>query len=154
MKFYPMIQDGELTYAPPIAEQRKKLLEKQKDGTVFEETLTVFRPSKTRKQLGAFWGLAMSIAVAELDDRGYDTSFLLNVPKPTGIAITKDLLCEYLYNVCPIFDEDGKRITLSKANTQQAAKFFDDCRNFMASQWSITIPEPSPLWREEKAKVT
>ena len=153
MKFLSQKEDGVLTFAPHIAGQRNQFIDRLKDGETVEETLTVLRPSKTQKQLGAFWGLAMSIAVAELDDRGYDTSFLLNTPKPTGIAITKALLCEYLYNVCPIFDEDGKRITLSKADTQQAAKFFDDSRNFMASQWSITIPEPSPLWREEKAKV-
>ena len=87
-------------------------------------------------------------AVTELDDRGYDTSFILNTPKPTGIGIDKNLLCDYFYNVCPIFNEDGKRITLSKMNIEQAMKFFGDVRNFLASQWSIVVPEPDPNWRE------
>ena len=94
----------------------------------------------------------MAQAVIELDDMGYDTSFILNTDKPTGIGITAEHLTTFFYSVCPMFDDDGKHITLSKSNTKQAAKFFDDVRNYLASQWGIHIPEPDIDWKEKSEK--
>lgn len=107
---------------------------------------------KSQDQLGAIFGLAIAQIIAEFNDLGMDTSYLIKTDKPTGIGVTTDLLKEYLYAVCPIYGDSGGRITLSKANTSQAAKFFDDIRNYASSQWGIVIPDPNPKWREELAK--
>jgi len=147
MKFIGTKSNGQLLFPPPVAEMRKKYWDGIKEDTIVEESLVVKRESKTNKQLGAYWKLAMAMAIDELDYRGYDTSFILKTDKPTGIKITKDLLCDFFYNICPIFNDDSQIITLSKATTTQAAKFFDDTRNYLASQWSIYVPEPDPEWR-------
>ena len=146
MKFIGTKQDGQLVHAPSIAEEKRKYWERVPEGAIVESSLTVKRRDKTTNQLGAIWGLMLSQAVSELDDRGYDTSFIYNLFNPTGIGITKDDLCHFFYQACPIYN-DGERITLSKSNTEQAAKFFNDARNYMASQWGINIPEPNQDWK-------
>ena len=49
-----------------------------------------------------------------------------------------------------IYNEEGQRITLSHkdCDTKAAAIFFEEMRNWSASQWSIYIPDPNPLWKE------
>ena len=148
MKFPGVKTNGQLVHAPAIAEAKRKYWERAPEGAMIESSLTVKHKDKTSNQLGAIWGLMLTQAVSKLDDRGYDTSFIYNLSKPTGIAITKDDLCHFFYNACPIYN-DNQRITLSKSDTKQAAKFFDDVRDFMASQWGIYIPEPDPNWREK-----
>jgi len=147
--FYGTKIKGKPVYPPAISEQRRKAWDKVKEGGRFKSSLTVPRGSKSQSQLGAIWGLMMTQACAELDDRGYDTSFIYNLPDPTGIAIDQETLCGYLYEACPIRNEMGHKITLSKADTIQAAKFFEDVRAFLASQWSIVIPDPNPNWKGE-----
>ena len=87
----------------------------------------------------------------EFDDRGWDSSILLNLDKPTGIGVTTNFLKEYFYIVTPMYSDDGKRITLSHkdCDTKAASKFFDDVSAWCASQFSIYIPSPDPLWREK-----
>jgi hypothetical protein len=46
-------------------------------------------------------------------------------------------------------NDEGERITLSKADTSQASKFFEDIRAFAASQWSVNIPDPDPDWKRK-----
>ena len=131
-------------------EARNQWLANQKEGVEIVDTLQIARHNKTNQQVKTYWGLAMQMAVSEFDSRGYDTSYLLRIDKPTGIGITKDMLYEYLCNVCPIYDEEGQRITLSKTTIKEMTKFFNDCRNYMASQWSIIIPDPNPDWWKVK----
>jgi len=143
-------QDSKVIYPPAVAEERRKYWSRIKDGTTVKTSITVPRPGKSDLQLGAIWGLMLSQAVNELSDRGYDTSFIYNLPNPTGIEITKDDLCQYFYNACPIYNGVGHRITLSKSSTTEAAKFFEDVRNFLASQWSIVVENPDPDWKNKK----
>lgn len=146
--------DGKFVAPAPIAEQARKYWDRIKEGSVVIKSLSVPHKDKSNKQLGAIWGLLLTTAVIELEDMGYDTSFIYNLPNPTGIAITKDDLCMYFYAACPIYNENGKQISLSKANIAEAAKFFDDVRNLMASQWGIIIPEPDPNWKEKQHENT
>jgi len=142
-------QNGKFQCPPAIAEQMRIYWARVPEGTRVIKSMKVPRANKSGEQLGAIWGLMIAQAVKALDDYGYDTSFLYNLPKPTGVGITSDDLCMYLYKACPIWSE-GKIITLSKASTSEAAKFFDDARNFIASQWGIHIPEPDPNWKLTK----
>jgi len=150
MDFYGTKNNGNICFSAMQLQFRKLYIESLKDGAEIKESITILRKSKTNKQVKAHWGMIINMSLAEFEDRGYDTSYILRLDKPTGIAISKDLLYEYLCNVCPIFDENGKRITLSKMDTAQASKFFEDCRNHLASQWSIYISEPDENWKDKK----
>ena len=135
--------------------QSQKLLHAQFLGTLKDDyrvvmTITRDTKPKTHAQVKTIFGLAIAQIVADFETRGWDSSMLLNMPKPTGVEVSKGLLKEFLYAVCPIYDDNDKLITLSKADTRQAAKFFDEIRNYAASQWSLYIPEPDPRWKEEK----
>ena len=149
MDFYGTKIDDRLVYPAAIAEEHRKFWNSIKDGAIVKSSLIVPREDKSNAQLGAIWGLMLSQAVNILEERGYDTSFIYNLRQPTGIGITKDDLCKFFYTACPIRNEDGKVITLSKANTVQAAKFFDDVRNWMAGQWAIVIADPNPDWAND-----
>lgn len=141
--------NGKLVHSDVIAEQKRKYWNSIKEGADVKSSLTVPRKDKSQKQLGAIWGLMMSRVKIALDDMGYDSSFIYNLPSPTGVPIDETALCGFFYVVCPIKNEEGFRITLSKANTKEAAKFFDDVRNYCASQWSIVVPDPNPNWKQE-----
>ena len=126
-------------------QQFNEWLDSEKDGCLQWEGKRARKP-KSQEQLGAIFGLAIAMIIAEFNDLGMDTSYLLKTDKPTGIGVTADLLKEYFYAVCPIFDDDGKRVTLSKMSTKQAAEFFDAIRNYASSQWGIVIPDPDRNW--------
>lgn len=136
-------------YPPLIKESRGKKWADIKDGTEIWTDFGVVRQLRSSEQLGAIFGLMLTRAVVILTDRGEDTSLIYNLAKPTGVAISVNNLKDYFYAATPMYNEQGIKIRLSKANTKEAAKFFDDVRNYLASQWSITIPEPDKNWREK-----
>jgi len=149
MEFFAKKENGTIVLPAIQNHLMNNFIKSIKDGKDVIYSIKVAHKPKSNKQIKAYWGLAMRHACAELSDRGWDTSTLLNTNKPTGIEIGPELLYEFLCNVCPVFNESGKRLTLSKMDTKQAAEFFDNCRNYMASQWSIAIPEPNPNWRRD-----
>jgi len=111
--------------------------------------IKLWRPGKTHQQVKAIFGLALKSIKQEFDDRGWDTSILLRSEMPTGIAVTPTLLKEYLYAVCPIFNDSGDAITLSHkdCDTAKTAKFFSDIQAWVSTQWCILIPDPDPSWK-------
>jgi len=50
-----------------------------------------------------------------------------------------------------VTDDDGRRVTLSKMSTVQAAKFLDECRNLVSTTVGIYIPDPNPNWKSERS---
>ena len=149
MDFYGTKQNDKAVYPPVIAEQRRKQWAKIPEGAIFKSSLVVPRNPKTYQQIKAHWGMVIGMTIEELDSRGYDTSFLYNLPTPTGIAIKGAQLQQFLYAACPTYAEDGRELTLSKMDTMEASDFFDRCRSFLASQWSIVIPEPDKDWKNQ-----
>ncbi|MFA5381938.1 MAG: hypothetical protein WC356_02145 [Candidatus Micrarchaeia archaeon] len=152
IKIYGVIANGEFQATPEQQRIETHYLQSFKDGTLVERIVKKYSQPKTQQQLGAYFGLALTMIVAEFNDRGYDTSYLLRIDTPTGIGITKYLLKDYLYSVCPIYNDNGERITLAKASIEQTAKHFDDVRSFCASQWGIVIPDPDKNFRNNKEK--
>lgn len=149
MKILGVKQNGKFVADPSANSQAKHWWEAIKDGTPILKSLEVYRSPKTDKQLGAIFGLMLAKAKCELDHRGIDTSFIFKLENPTGIDICIEDLKQYFYTTCPIYNEEGIRITLSKSNTKEAARFFDDVRAWLASQWSIVVPEPDPDWKDK-----
>lgn len=146
MELHGEILNHELTLSDIQSKSRQQWLASLKDGTRVKETLVRETKEGTYQQIKTIFGLVIAMIVTGFNDLGWDSSYLLKTDLPTGVPITKGLLKEYFYIVCPIEDEEGNRITLSKANIMQRMKFIDDTRNFAASQWGMDIPDPNPNW--------
>ena len=149
LECYGTIYNGKLEWSGDQKLVMAEEFRKCKDGTQVWIRFGRIKTPKTSAQLKAWWGLFASYVITEFNDRGYDTSYILKVTNPTGIPIDRELLKEYLYNVCPIYRE-SRRVTMSSMNIEEMNKFFDDCRNFAASQWQIFVPEPDKNYRDKK----
>lgn len=141
---YPAIQD----------ELFRRYVASMKDGTLVRVAITKSEAQKTYQQIKAIWGLAIAQILDAFEDRGWDASIIYGDNIPTGTKVSKGTLLEFLYQRCPIEDDEGNRIRLSnkQCSIERATKFFDDIRNFAASQWSITVPDPDPNWKSKEAK--
>lgn len=110
---------------------------------------------KSQNQLGAHFGLMIASAIEQANDIGLDTSSflreLIREDLPSGIGLTTNFLKEIFYCLCPMYDDNDRRVTLSKANTIQASKHFEDCRNLLAAH-GIYIEEPNPNWKQNKCE--
>jgi len=140
--------DGKNKYDRAAFQQH---VDSQTDGC-YEMVWRKAKKPKSKNQLGAHFGLMIASAIEQANDMGMDTSsFLREMVKddlPTGVGLTANFLKEIFYFLCPMYDEDGKRVTLSRANTVQASKHLKDCCNLLASR-GIYIPEPDPEWRNK-----
>lgn len=149
MELTGVIKNGSLMLSQTQLVLRKNWLKSLKDGTLISEELSVHRKPKSWQQVKTHWGLVISTILETFSDNGWDSSILLNLPIPTGVEVTKGMLQEYLYAACPVHNEAGERITLSKMDTLQASKFFEMVRNFASSQWGCYIPDPDPNYKEK-----
>lgn len=106
---------------------------------------------KSNAQLGAFFGLLLGSAIEQANDMGLDTSLFLREmvrsDVPSGMGLTKGLLKEIFYCLCPMYRGD-KRITLSRASKGEAAKFFTDCQTLLSAH-GIYVPDPDPAWKDK-----
>lgn len=143
-------EEKTISMTPIIAQSRKQYLATLKAGTNVIDTVKVVRRRKTWKQCKTIFGQALKQIENQFEEWGYDTSYLYKwIDTPTGVAISKDNLIDLFYNLFPIY-RDGARITLSKMTTIEASTFYEKIRNYVASQWSIVIPEPDPNWKEKE----
>ena len=118
----------------------------------YELEIKLAKKHKSKNQLGAHFGLMIATAIEKANDDGVDTStFLREMVRgdlPNGIGLTTNFLKELFYCLCPMYDDNGKRITLSRASTIQASKHLEDCRNLLAGH-GIYVPEPNPEYNKE-----
>jgi len=143
MNFPGYVKDGCLYFSPEIARIRTTFLNETKDDTKIVESITRQYPGKTDKQLGAWFGLLISMVLREFDERGWDMQVIFkNVP--AGLRMTPDAMYQFL---CGMFGE-GK--TLSQMDTIEASRLFEESRKWIASQWQIYVPDPDPNWREKQ----
>jgi len=149
MDFPCVKKNGQLVYPSLVARDRLMYLEKQPEGARFKETLTRVRSPKTHQQVKTIFGHCIMYLITEFIERGWDTSYLLKLDKPTGVPPSKTLFKEYFYGVCPMEDDEGEQITLSDAGKEQVVEFIDNIMNHSSSIWGIYIPEPDPNWKEK-----
>lgn len=149
-EFHGQSLNGILQFPKSVEQQRTNLLKKY-DEKFLTERLLLRRPLRTQQQIKCHFGLLISTVIAKANDEGIDTSAFLKMlvqdDLPTGIGLTADFLHELFYLVCPIFDKEGHRTTLSKMDVEQASQWFDQCRNLLASR-GIYVPDPNPNWRK------
>ena len=148
MKFTGMVTNGELVLSSEQKALRQQFLDTM-TGKAFVEEIKRYRQKKSSKQLGAYFGLFAKTVLAEFEDRGIDTSYIFKLDKPTGIPISTGVLKDYMYSVCPTHDDKDNQITIRDMDTIQMAGFFDECRNFASSQWSIYVPEPDKDYKRK-----
>jgi len=149
IEFHGQSQDGTLQFPKNIEEQRMLLLKKY-DGKFLTERLTVRRPLRTSQQIKCHFGLLINTVIARANDEGIDTSSFLKLlvrdDLPSGMGLTSDFLHELFYLVCPIFNEEGHRTTLSKMTVDEASRWFEECRNLLASR-GIYVDDPDKNWK-------
>jgi len=150
-EFHGQSLNGILQFPKNVEQQRTSLLKKY-DGKWLIERLLLSRPLRTQQQIKCHFGLLINTVIAKANDEGIDTSTFLKLlvqeDLPTGIGLTKDFLNELFYLICPIFDDEGHRTTLSKMDVEQASQWFGLCRNLLASR-GIYIDDPDPKWRNK-----
>ena len=146
------VQGDSLIAAIPQITLEKRYISSLKDGTQVTKEIKPIRKGKTHKQIKTIFGLVIMDALQQLEDRGIGTDQILHLELPTGNAITMGFLKEYLYAVCPMYNEDDKRITLSHKDctTKCAHDFIDAARNHLASQWQVFIADPNPDWNKKE----
>ena len=113
MQFVGTKQGGGMTFSVHQITLRRRYIASLKDGTPLSEEIKPIRKSKTHQQIKTIFGLAIMTILEQFEERGIGTDELLGLEIPTGNSISKGMMKEYLYAVCPIYSEDGKRITLS-----------------------------------------
>lgn len=152
MEFHFVKQGKILTLSGAQRLLREQYITRLKEGTVVRETLTKTTVNKTHAQIKAIFGLAISFVIERFEEWGWDSSVILGGDIPTGVPVSKVLLKEYFYVMCPICDSDGNRITLSNKNVgiEEANKFFEEIRNLSAAKWQIVIPDPDPEWKKKQ----
>lgn len=152
MKTYGIIQQGQIVRPFIQEESRRRWLGSIKDGTQVVEELKKFHPSKTHKQVKLIFGNMIENTIVQANDLGIDVSdflkYLLDDRIPKGQGLTKDFLHEIMYVICPTTDEDGKRTTLSKMDSEQASNLYERFRNIVAPL-GIDIPDADINWREK-----
>lgn len=151
MIVHGIIQQKRLMLDVSQRQLKQRYIANLKDDTKVSLEIKPIRQSKTHQQVKTIFGLAIMTILEQFEERGIGTDELLGLEIPTGNPVSKGMMKEYLYAICPIYSEDGKRITLSHRDctTKCAADFFDAIRNFMASQYGVYIPEPDPDWRKK-----
>ncbi len=125
---------------------------KKNEGRNIVEILKRETKQRSLSQLRAHFGLALQTIVEAFDERGWDSSFIYNMPIPTGVPVNKDMLQQYFYALYPTTNDKGEIITLSHEDfdTVKEMTFFDAIRNHTSSQWSIYIPDPDPNWKDKQ----
>ena len=149
-EFTGIIKDGSWELPLTQLRLRENYLKSLKDGTKVIESLRKEGKQKTWKQCKTQFGLAIKRIIDEFNNNGWDCSILYNLPKSTGVPVNEDMLQQYFYALFPTRNDEGFYITMSDPTWERthSMAFFDNIRNYAASQWSIYIPDPDPNWKE------
>ena len=143
-------ENGGYVYAENSQMLAKNYLNSVKPGSLLRVEIVRQYPPKTKEQLGMIFGLMLEQTIVQANDLGIDVSgflrFLLDGSIPKGVGLTKDFLLAIAYAVCPTVDSEGRRVTLSRMDTQQASEFFERFRAIVGPL-GIDIQDPNPRWR-------
>lgn len=153
MEIHGQIKNGQIVMSPEMVAFRDNWAVRIKDGTAVKIKITRIGRNKTLQQLKCHWGLVVGLIRQEFRNRGMDLGALLNSPRiPEGIEVPPDVIQSILYACCSAVGDDGERKTLSRMDTIEASRFFESCRNYVATAWHIQIPDPDPNWKFKNDK--
>lgn len=96
---------------------------------------------KTHQQVKTHFGLAVAMIRDAMIEMGWSIC---------GISPNKEMIHEILLKACGGVGELGQSKRLSEMTTAEAAQFFENIRDWAATQLGINIPNPDPNWQENK----
>ena len=67
-----------------------------------------------------------------------------------GVAPSKDMIHEILTKCCGGVGPLGQTVRLSEQTIDQAMKFFENIRDWAATELHLVIPDPRKDWKKEK----
>lgn len=94
--------------------------------------------NKTHRQVKTHFGLAVTIIRETMIEKGWSIC---------GIAPNKEMIHEILLKSCGGVGELGQTKRLSEMTTTEASQFFENIRDWAATQLGINIPDPDPNWK-------
>ena len=145
--------DGQARDRQRIHDQVDEWLDAERNGCLSLEGKRAVKP-KSNQQVKMIFGLMIESTIVQCNDLGIDISYLLKYlvdEFPKGQGITKPFLHQLMYVICPMTDDEGRRVTLSKMSTVQAANLFDSFRTILAPL-GVVIQDPDPSWREKESE--
>lgn len=140
LTLHGQVKDGRLTYQPPNDELYTRWLS-DCEGKSVKVRLSRVGPQKTRKQLGAYFGLAVMMIRQAMVEHGWDIC---------GIAPNKQMIHEILLKCCGGVGPGGEMKRLSEMTIDEACVFFDNVRTWAVTQLGINVPDPDPTWRDRQ----
>lgn len=141
MELHGWIEKGELKF-PPIQNQLKKqFLATLKDGTAIRETLIREGRAKSWKQVKAIFGVPVEMVRLRLYEMRVDVC---------GVPVNKEMVYDILKKCCFGVGDMGETLGVSEMTTLQAKQAYSNCQTWAATQLSLVIPDPDPLWAEKK----
>ena len=96
-------------------------------------------PKRSDKQLSAWWAIVLPIAKNGLTEAGWNYH---------GVPLVDAQVKEILYYFCSAVGDDGEKVPLSEQNVEQAMKFFETCRTWIAKNLHVIVPDPDPNWHQ------
>jgi hypothetical protein len=156
-EYYGYVKDGRVILSADQIKDKQEYLISCKNGTQIYQKFGKIPHPKTDAQLKAFWGLFISTCMNYFEQYSIDTTELLRLltkflleNRSSGNEITREFFKRIIYDLCPIFDEDGKQIGLSSMTKEQSAKFYDNACNMVSAVWGIVINECDKDWRKKQ----
>jgi len=96
-------------------------------------------PKRSDKQLSAWWAIVLPIAKNGLTEAGWNYH---------GVELVDAQVKKILYHFCSAVGDDGEKVPLSEQNVEQAMKFFETCRTWIAKNLHVNVPDPDPNWHQ------
>jgi flavodoxin len=118
-------------------------LDNLKDGTMIKAEYKIFRAKHSDNQRKAHFGLVVDMIRQQMEELGWDIC---------GVLPNKKMIHEILKKCCGGVGSNGETMGLSEMDTEQASKFFENCRTWAASQLSLNIPDPDPNWKSHEVR--
>lgn len=140
MELHGTLQDGRVVLSETQEELEIRYLTSLKNGTMVRKTYTREGPMKTNKQVKTIFGLIVEKVRFRLAEMGVG---ICNVPA------NKEMVYAILKKACGGVGDLGETLGLSEMTIDQASLFFENCRDWAATELHLTIPEPDPNWREK-----
>lgn len=109
------------------------------DGQFVRTKWTKVGSYRTSKQLRTHFGLAIARIRQAMIDQGITVC---------GVTPNKDMIHEILSLSCGGVGPLGETKRLSQMTIDEACKFFENIRDWAATQLHCVIPEPNPEWRK------
>lgn len=137
--FYGQAMAGELRLQRGQSELRRQLLLSM-EGKPVKETLSKVGKAKSWSQVKTHWGLAVEMIRQAMIDKGWAIC---------GVAPNKNMIHDILTKACGGVGDLGEVVRLSEMTTAHACQYFENIRDWAATQLNIVIPDPDPNWRQQ-----